>query len=75
MDINHKVYNSNLRRIAFILSFMTTGATATWKVQFIDEANTQPAPTNPNNKLGAYTTFRKKLIKAFSMFNLVGDAT
>jgi hypothetical protein len=52
---------------------MTAGVTATWKVQFMDEANTWPAPANPNNKLGTYATLRKHLIKAFSMFDSVGD--
>jgi hypothetical protein len=36
MDINHEVYNMDLRKIAFVLSFMTTRATATWKAQFIE---------------------------------------
>jgi Ty3 transposon capsid-like protein len=74
MDVNHKVYNTDLRRIAFVLSFMTAGAAATWKAQFIDEANTGPTPTNPNDKLGAYATFRKEPIDAFLMFNSIGDA-
>jgi hypothetical protein len=74
MDINHKVYKMDLRKIAFVLSFMTARAAATWKAQFIDEANTQPACANPNNKLGTYATFRKHLIKACSMFDSVGDA-
>jgi hypothetical protein len=29
MDVNHKIYNNDLRNIAFVLSFMTTGAAAT----------------------------------------------
>jgi Retrotransposon gag protein len=53
---------------------MTTGAAATWKAQFIDEAYNRPAPANPNDKLGTYTQFRKDLMEAFSMFNSVGDA-
>jgi hypothetical protein len=43
MDINHEVYNTDLEsgnKIAFVLLFMTAGAAATWKAQFIDEANT-----------------------------------
>jgi hypothetical protein len=31
MDVNHETYNSDLRKIAFVLSFMTTGAASTWK--------------------------------------------
>jgi Retrotransposon gag protein len=73
MDINHETYNNNLRKITFILSFMTTGAAATWKAQFIEEAYAKPISTNPKNRLRTYATFRKDLIKAFSMFNSVGN--
>jgi Ty3 transposon capsid-like protein len=74
MDVNHETYNNNLRKIAFVLSFMTAGSAATWKAQFIEEAYAKPAPANPNDRLGTYTQFRKDLIEAFSMFNSVGDA-
>jgi Domain of unknown function (DUF4939) len=74
MDVNHETYNNDLRKIAFILSFMTTGAAATWKAQFIEEAYAKPIPANPNDRLGMYATFRKELMEAFSMFNSVGNA-
>jgi hypothetical protein len=53
---------------------MTTGAAATWRAQFIDEAYNRPAPANPNDKLGTYVQFRKDLTEAFAMFDSVGDA-
>jgi hypothetical protein len=74
MDINHETYNNDLRKIVFVLSFMTTESAATWKAQFIKEAYTKPAPANPNDRLGTYTQFRKDLIEAFLMFDSVGDA-
>jgi Ty3 transposon capsid-like protein len=74
MDVNHETYNNDLRKIVFILSFMTAGAAATWKAQFINNAYTKPTPTNLNNRLGMYTQFRKDLMEAFSLFDLVGDA-
>jgi Ty3 transposon capsid-like protein len=74
MDINHEMYNNDLRKIAFVLSFMATGSAATWKAQFIDKAYARPAPPNPNDRLGTYTQFRKDLMEAFSMFDSVGDA-
>jgi Ty3 transposon capsid-like protein len=74
MDVNHKTYNNNLRKIAFVLSFMTTGSATTWKAQFIEEAYAKPVPANPNDRLGTYTQFRKDLIEVFSMFNSVGNA-
>jgi Domain of unknown function (DUF4939)/Zinc knuckle len=74
MDINHETYNNDLRKIAFILSFMATGSAVTWKAQFIEEAYARPAPANPNDRLGTYVQFRKDLMEAFSMFDSVGDA-
>jgi hypothetical protein len=74
MDINHETYNNDLRKIAFVLLFMTAGAASTWKAQFIDEAYNRPAPANPNDKLGTYIQFRKDLTEAFAMFDSVGDA-
>jgi hypothetical protein len=74
MDVNHETYNNDLRKIAFVLSFMTTGAAAAWKAQFIDDAYAKPVSANPNDRLGMYTQFRKNLMDAFSMFDSVGDA-
>jgi Ty3 transposon capsid-like protein len=74
MDVNHKTYNNDLGKIAFVLSFMATGSAATWKAQFIEEAYARPTPLNPNNRLGTYAQFRKDLMEAFSMFDSVGDA-
>jgi Ty3 transposon capsid-like protein len=74
MDVNHETYNNDLRKIAFVLSFMATGSAATWKAQFIEEAYARPVPANSNDRLGTYAQFRKDLMEAFSMFDLVGDA-
>jgi Domain of unknown function (DUF4939) len=74
MDVNHETYNNDLRKITSILSFMMTGAAATWKAQFIEKAYAKPISANPNDRLGMYATFSKDLIEAFSMFDLVGNA-
>jgi Ty3 transposon capsid-like protein len=74
IDINHETYNNDLRKIAFVLSFMMTESAVTWKAQFIKEAYAKPTPANPNDWLGTYTQFKKDLIEAFLMFNSVGDA-
>jgi Retrotransposon gag protein len=55
------------------MDVITTGSAATWKAQFIKEAYAKPVPANPNDRLGTYTQFRKDLIKAFLMFDSVGD--
>ena len=53
---------------------MNSGPAATWKYEFIEEKMKLPALTNPNDKLRQYANFRKELVKAFSMFDSVGDA-
>jgi hypothetical protein len=74
MDLNHEMYNNDLRKIVFVLSFMTTESAATWKAQFIEEAYAKPAPANPNARLGTFIQFQKDLVEAFSMFDSVGNA-
>ena len=74
MDVNHEIYESDLIKIAFVLSFMNSGPATTWKYQFIDKKLKQPPPANPNNKLGQYANFRKELVDALAMFDSVGDA-
>jgi hypothetical protein len=54
MDVNHETYNNDLRKIAFVLSFMATRSAATWKAQFIEEAYARPTPANPNDRLETY---------------------
>jgi Retrotransposon gag protein len=73
MDVNNETYNNDLKKIAFVLSFMASESVATWKTQFIDEAYARPTPANPNDQLGTYVQFRKDLMEAFSMFDSVGD--
>ena len=74
MDVNHKVYRTDLIKITFMLLFMNSRPATTWKYQFVDEKMKLPPPVNPNNKLGQYANFRKDLVNAFLMFDSVGDA-
>ena len=74
MDINLEVYQNDLIKIAFVLSFMNSGPAVTWKYQFVEEKNKLPPSANPNDKLRQYANFQKDLITAFSVFDSVGDA-
>ena len=42
--INKKVYNDDLKKIGFILSFMTEGQAEAWADQFVEEPWTWPRP-------------------------------
>jgi hypothetical protein len=65
------MYNNDLRKIAFVLSFMAAGSVATWKAQFIDEAYARSTPPNPNNRLGTYAQFRKGFMEALTLLGML----
>ena len=52
LGINKKVYDNDLKKIGFILSFMTEGQAEAWADQFVEEAQTQNP--GPDLDLGAY---------------------
>jgi hypothetical protein len=72
MDVNHETYNNDLRKIVFILSFMTTGAAATWKTQFIKEAYAKPAPANSMPDLGLTPNSGRTLPRCSQCSTLLG---
>ena len=72
LGIHKKVYNDDLKKIGFILSFMTEGQAEAWADQFVEEAQTQNP--GPNLNLGTYEEFVKTLKATFSAYNSPGDA-
>ena len=75
MTINKKIYDNDLVKIGFILSFMTEGQAAAWADQFIEEAaNASTAAGKPDLDLGTYDDFRKALKDAFSAYDSPGEA-
>ena len=71
LSIN-KVYNNDLKKIGFILSFMTEGQAKAWADQFVEEARTQNP--GPDLDLGTYEEFVKTLKATFSAYDSPGDA-
>ena len=72
LGINKKVYDDDLKKIGFILSFMTEGQAEAWADQFVEEAQTQHP--GPDLDLGTYEEFQKTLKTTFSAYNSPGDA-
>ena len=72
LSINKKVYNDNLKKIGFILSFMTEGQAEAWADQFVEEAQTQHP--GPDLDLGTYEYFQKTLKATFSAYDSPGNA-
>ena len=72
LSINKKVYNNDLKKIGFILSFITEGQAEAWADKFIEEARTQNP--GPDLDLGTYKEFVKTLKVTFLAYDSPGDA-
>ena len=71
--INEKIYNTDMKKIGFILALMNDGDATFWKEQFIEEAITTCNAQNVPFTLGAYLTFKHDLQEAFTPFDAPGD--
>lgn len=69
LSVNEEVYNTDNKRIAFMLSYMTGNDAEAWASQFT-EAHTTTFPIN----LGTYTNFTLLLHEAFDPYDTPGDA-
>ena len=72
LGINKKVYDNDLKKIGFILSFMTKGQAEAWADQIVEEAQTQHP--GPDLDLGTYEEFLKTLKATFFMYDSPSDA-
>jgi hypothetical protein len=68
--VNDHIYNTNIKKIAFVLSFMTEGDAASWKEEFLESKAKTPGPID----LGTYTQFLTELEEAFKPYDAPGDA-
>ena len=66
--VNDKVYNDDIKKISFTLSFMNDGDAAPCKEQLLEEAMKK----NPFD-LGTWNTFKKELLTAFQLYDAPGD--
>ena len=69
LHVNDKVYNDDIKKISFALSFMNDGDAASWKEQLLEEAMKK----DPIN-LGTWSEFKKDLKTAFQPYDAPGDA-
>ena len=72
MEINDKDCDTNLKKIGFVLSFMTEGPAEAWADPYTENALTQNQTLGLN--LGIYSKFRKALTNTFSTYDTSRDA-
>ena len=65
LDLNAETFNTDKKKILFVLSYMTEGTTEAWKEVYMDEKN---------GSYGTYTDFINVIKKAFSAADAEGEA-
>ena len=67
--VNDKIYDTDVKKIAFTLSFMNEGDAASWKEQLLEDAMALPTLD-----LGTWKQFKINLEEAFKPYDAPGDA-
>ena len=65
LDLNTEIFNSDKKKILFVLSYMTKGTAEAWKEVYMDKKN---------GAYGLYPAFIAELKKAFSAADTKGKA-
>ena len=74
LTINKEHYNTNDKKIAFVMSFMTDGDAALWKQEFISKVIRDSVTAGNNITFGTYKSFIESLEKLFLPYDAPGDA-
>jgi hypothetical protein len=69
LDINEETYDTDKKKIGYMLSFMNDGDAKTWKTAF-----RRSVTTNGVIDLGTWTNFLKKVNDSFKPYDAPGDA-
>src|ERR1700678_4568433 len=72
--INKKIYDDDLKKIGFFLSFMNEGDAASWKEQLLEDALATAQANNTELNLGSFAQFKHDLQEAFAPYDSPGDS-
>ena len=73
LTINKEHYNTDDKKIAFIMSFMTDGDAALWKQEFISKVIRDSVAAGNEITFGTYKSFIESLEKSFLPYDAPGD--
>ena len=74
LTINKEHYNTDDKKIAFVMSFMTEGDTALWKQEFISRVIQDSVTAGNKITFGTYKSFIESLEKSFLPYDAPSDA-
>ena len=69
ITVNNHIFTNDIKKIAFVLSYMTEGDATSWKEEFL-ETKTQPGQAVD---LGTYVVFIDEIEGAFKPYDAPGD--
>ena len=69
LDVNSDTYNTEKKKIGYMLSFMNSGNAKSWKAQFLRNLT-----KNTRLDLETWADFIAEIKKAFKPYNAPGDA-
>ena len=74
LTINKEHYNTDNKKITFVMSFMTDGDAALWKQEFIGKVIRDSVTAGNEITFGTYKSFIESLEKSFLPYDAPGDA-
>ena len=74
LTINKEHYNTDDKKIAFVMSFMTDSDAALWKQEFISKVIRDSVTAGNKITFGMYKSFIESLEKLFLPYDAPGDA-
>lgn len=74
LSINKDHYDTDDKKIGFVLSFLTEGDAAIWKEQFVDKVRRDAILRGDDPAWGSYQKFHESFEESFAPFDAPGDA-
>ena len=73
-SINNEIYNSDKRKITFVLSLLMGGEATSWKEQFVGQAILNCKKHKVSLDFGTFMVFETDFFEVFKPFDQTGDA-
>ena len=75
LQVNRAIYDTDEKKVVFVLYFMTEGDAATWREQWLDDLDTKAKALNKTEmNFGTLGELIKLLEKDFATYDAPGDA-
>src|SRR5271154_7057378 len=74
LSMNSHLYDTDQKKIAFVLSFMNDGDAASWKEEYLERRIEEADERGDDLNFGTFQNFKKAITASFSPYDAPGDA-